>query len=248
MTVQFLGIDLAWQSERNPTGACALSLRNNELQLTHVAPPLRGLYQVEDFISNHLTADTVVAIDAPLVIANRSGLRGCEREIGVRYGARHASCHASNLTLYPNAPSVQLTAWLEKKGFAHASSEPGRQVMLEVYPHAAFVALFNLPSIIRYKKGRTSDKCTGLRRVQQTLCRLPITGVLLTDLLERDPAGMRGRDRKSYEDSLDAVFCAYLAFHFWKFGLRGSEIFGDAKSGYIVNPRLSFSLSPLAAA
>jgi predicted RNase H-like nuclease len=49
----------------------------------------------------------------------------------------------------------------------------------------------------------------------------------------------RGRDRKSYEDSLDSVFCAYIAFHFWQYGDAQSEMFGDRDSGYIVNPQLA---------
>ena len=51
------------------------------------------------------------------------------------------------------------------------------------------------------------------------------------------PHGMRGRDRKVIRRFTRCrVLCVIVPLHFWKFGLRGSEIFGDTKSGYIVNP------------
>lgn len=239
MTVAFLGIDLAWQSQRNPTGGAALSLNSGTLELTALAPPLRGLEAVQEFIQAHATERTVIAVDGPLVIPNVSGQRICELEVSRRYGARHASCHASNLTLYPDPASVRLSTWLREHGFEHATSPAGERTMLEVYPHAAFVALLDRPHIIRYKKGRVSEKCMGLREVQSILSQLPIAKRHeWIELLERDPASMRGAARKEFEDLLDAAFCAYLAYHFWRHGESGSEIFGSRQGGYIVNPKL----------
>ena len=57
---------------------------------------------------------------------------------------------------------------------------------------------------------------------------------------------LRGRSLKSYEDALDAVFCAYLAFHYWRWGAERNEMIGDLESGYIVvptRPALSVSQS-----
>jgi predicted RNase H-like nuclease len=246
MTVSFLGIDLAWRSERNPSGAVALSGSAGRLEVSEVAPPLRGLREVEAFVLRHERPSTIVAIDAPLIIRNVAGQRRCERELSQRYGSQHASCHSSNLRLYPDAESVRLAGSLASLGFAHAASGQSR-VMLEVYPHAAYLALFELPSIIRYKKGTVAEKCDGLRTVQRTLARLPIaSGAALTSLLGRDSADLRGKERKSFEDSLDALFCAYLAYHFWQYGENQWEFFGDLQDGYIANP--SVPLSTLTAA
>jgi len=90
------------------------------------------------------------------------------------------------------------------------------------------------------RRGKVADRCSGLRMVQNVLSRLPIQrSDALTHFLKSDPSTLRGIARQSFEDSLDSIFCAYLAFHFWRHGPRGSEIFGDLESGYIANPRLS---------
>lgn len=249
MTVSFLGIDLAWQSQRNPTGGAALTLAGSALTLTSLAPPLRGLEAVQAFILAHALDRTIVAVDAPLVIPNLTGQRVCELKVSQRYGSRHASCHASNLTLYPDPASVRLSSWLTEHGFQHPTSQVGHRTMLEVYPHAAYVALLDRPYIIRYKKGTVAEKCAGLREVQTTLAQLPIErSGGWNELLERDPASMRGAARKEFEDLLDAVFCAYIGYHYWRHGEEGSEIFGSVDAGYIVNPRLGSARLRVAAA
>ena len=240
----FLGVDLAWQSERNPSGAVALRAEAGSLVLLEAAPPLRTLAEVQAFIARHLTDRAVVAIDAPLVISNASGQRVCELELSRQFGGRHASCHSSNTTLYPDAASVRLATWLASLGFVHAGRSSEERVMLEVYPHAAFVALFDLPSIIRYKKGSVAAKCAGLRIVQEKLGQLPLRrDVQLVEILERDPAGLRGHDRKSFEDLLDGLFCAYLAYHYRRLGPGAWQMFGSTSGGYIANP--AAPLTPL---
>lgn len=186
----------------------------------------------------------MVAIDGPLVITNVEGMRSCEREIGRAYGGRHASCHASNLNLYPDPLSVRLANDLIGRGYRHPNGEVGDKVVLEVYPHAGFVALFNLPRIISYKKGRVSQKVKGLRTAQEAIRSLsqeeaPLrVNNELAAFLGRDPAEFRGAARKEYEDGLDALFCAYLAYYFWRWGFDRSEMFGNVAEGYIVNPKL----------
>lgn len=248
MTAAFIGIDLAWQSQRNPSGAVALLGSGDRIEIAEVAPPLRGLPAIHDFIQRHAIGTTVIAIDAPLIITNSSGQRRCERELSQRFGGQHASCHSSNLSLYPNAASVQLATWLASLGFVHAIAG-APLAMLEVYPHAAYIALFELPSIIRYKRGSAADKCAGLRIVQEKLARLPIEqSAALDDLLKRDPAAFRGKDRKSFEDSLDALLCAFLAYHFWWHGAPHWTMFGDREDGYIANPNSPLIESSVAAA
>ena len=240
----FVGIDLAWQSNRNPTGAAALVGDQSGAELHSIAPPLRSYAEVQELLAQYDDRPAFVAIDAPLVVPNLTGLRQCEREVGRRYGSRHASCHASNLSLYPDPLSVRLAEWLEGQGYQHAPASVGERTMLEVYPHAAFVALFDLPRIIRYKKGRVAEKVTGLGVVQHTIRALSgeASPLRLTPELDRflslDVAGLRGSRRKEYEDSIDAVFCAYLAYFFWRWGFDRSEVFGTREDGYIINPKL----------
>jgi predicted RNase H-like nuclease len=61
---------------------------------------------------------------------------------------------------------------------------------------------------------------------------------VLSMLLERDPAQLKGEKRKNLEDSLDAVVCAYIAFHYWYWEAERTEMFGTVASGYIANPKL----------
>jgi predicted RNase H-like nuclease len=49
---------------------------------------------------------------------------------------------------------------------------------------------------------------------------------------------VRGAALKEYEDKLDAVFCAYLAAHFWTWSYERNEMIGTREMGYIINPRL----------
>ncbi len=130
-------------------------------------------------------------------------------------------------------------------GFEHAPNAQTDRIMLEVYPHAALVALFDLPKIIKYKKGTVAQKCAGLRQLQARVRELslrtpPLTNTpLLEEFLGIDVTGLKGAARKDYEDSLDALVCAYVAFFYWYWKEQQTETFGDVMCGYIVNPKLA---------
>lgn len=119
----FIGIDLAWKSERNPTGAVCLRGDRTGAELVAVAPPLWSTTSVLEFVRTHTAEESVVAVDAPLIITNVSGQRPCETLVGKRYGARDASCHTSNLTLYPAAASVALAKLIEAEGYVHLGGQ-----------------------------------------------------------------------------------------------------------------------------
>ena len=131
-----------------------------------VSNPLASTDAVLVFVRAHAGDGTVTAIDAPLIIPNQTGMRECERPVGKRYGARDASCHTTNLTKYPDAGSVRLAETLAAAGHAHApsvTSHGATQIIAEVYPHPAMVALFDLPKTIKYKpKWGVSQQRIGL--------------------------------------------------------------------------------------
>lgn len=241
----FIGIDLAWRSDRNHTGAAVLSGDRNGARLVAVADPIHRLEGVRQFVASQSGETTVIAIDAPLIIPNATGQRLCETAVGARYGSRDASCHTSNQRLYPAAASVALAADLVAQGFLHVpSAQDSNRVLLEVYPHAAMVALFDLPKILKYKKGTLGQKREGLRTLGEHIQRLcnaspPLrANDDLKKLLSRDIEHLPGSDLKMYEDALDAVFCAYLAYYFWFWGFDRNEVFGNVEVGYILNPIL----------
>lgn len=207
--------------------------------------------EVLGFISEHATTSVVlVAIDAPLIICNREGLRGCERLIGHRYGARHGACHASNLTLYPEAASVRLARQLARQGFKHAvdPSPNADRIMLEAYPHPAFLELFDLATTIKYKKGKLAARRDGQRAVQRHLAELsgltpPLKHTpMLLGLLATDLDSLHGTALKANEDALDAILCAYIAYYYWFWHPHRVLTFGNLDSGYIIVPNGSPSL------
>ena len=248
MSTTFIGVDLAWQSDRNTSGGVVLRGSRSGAKLDTVSAPLASTDAVLAFVRAHAGDGTVTAIDAPLIIPNETGMRPCERLVGVRYGAREASCHTANKKLYPNAGSVRLAEALVADGHVHApaiTSRPRAPVIAEVYPHAAMVALFDLQKTIKYKqKWGVVQQRTGLEIVRSYLsdlaCAEPplLHNEQLSRLLATDLMGLRGRALKEYEDTLDALVCAYIAYFFWRWLWDKNEVFGDVDGGYILNPVL----------
>ena len=147
--MQLAGIDLAWRSNKNPSALAIGSLKGCELGLTAIAKDLFGIDPIVTYL-NSLPDLSGIAVDGPLIIENFSGQRKCETLIGQEYGSRHASCHTSNLTLFPKADSVQLSRILASQGFQHLGSASGRW-QIECYPHPALIELFNLEVRHQYK-------------------------------------------------------------------------------------------------
>jgi predicted RNase H-like nuclease len=248
VTTTFIGIDLAWGVDRNHTGMAVLRGDQRGARLASVGEGVVSLASIVEFVREHSTASTVVAVDAPLVVTNATGFRECEREIGRRFGRFHASCLSNNLTRTPQPAGVRLVEALAPLGFQHdfdiatAQQRPGRW-LFEVYPHPAMVVLFDLEQIIKYKKGSVAQRRLGLWELQRRLGTLSegscglIANADPEELLARDVARLRGSALKRYENTLDALFCAYLAWHCWRWGAARNEMFGTLENGYIVVPR-----------
>ena len=246
MPTNFFGIDLAWKSDQNPTTVIVLRGGRSGANLCARSDRLTSTEAIFSFVLEHSGSESVVAIDAPLIIANESGQRACETLVGKEYSAREASCHTSNLRLYPSASSVKLASALLRQGYNHALtvSRCRGRIVAEVYPHAALVALFDLPKTIKYKKGRVAEKRMGLASFRKLLLRLfdaepcLLSSEGMAELLSVDLDALRGRALKAYEDTLDSLLCAYAGYYFWYWGFDRNEVFGDIESGYILNPKL----------
>jgi predicted RNase H-like nuclease len=232
-------VDLAWQSEKNPSAIAYGTLQDCELEVTTVNPAVFGI----DSVLYNLTAVGSlrgIAIDAPLIIKNVSGQRACETGIGRQYGSRHASCHTSNTKLYPSARSVYLSEKLSESGFQHLV---GSKWQMECYPHPAIIEMFNLPERLRYKKGTVAAKKAGqqeLARLLKSLSTSEILKLVVSDdvahvLDENHISSLAGQRLKSNEDALDAIVCLYIA-GLYSMEVDG-ELFGDDKAGYIWVPQ-----------
>ena len=102
--MRFLGIDLAWAegSDARPardSGVVALDQSGEVVD----AAWTNGLAQIQAWIAEFGHADTLLFIDAPLVVDNPSGQRLCERQVGRCYGRWKVSANTTNL---------QSPAWL----------------------------------------------------------------------------------------------------------------------------------------
>ncbi|MEO1447839.1 MAG: DUF429 domain-containing protein, partial [Cyanobacteria bacterium J06635_11] len=107
---------------------------------------------------------------------------------------------------------------------------------IEVFPHPATIQLFNLPQILKYKKGRLASRAKALEELRShILQQLPQhTPPLIIETLPNIPTA--GKALKAVEDQLDSIICAYVAAHWWYWGGSQNWVIGDRASGYIVVP------------
>ncbi len=235
------GVDLAWQSEKNGSGLAFGVVESDRLRVLEAYSAVVGLKAIRAGLARYPKL-TGLAIDAPLIINNAQGQRECERLLARRYASRKASCHASNLNLYPAAASVELSKELQVRGFAHAPSRGNFQ--LECYPHPALIEIFGLPERLAYKKGKVFERRNGqivlaglLENLQSSPVLSPEYPAALTDRMR--PAyieSLRGQALKDNEDLLDAIVCLYVAALFAK--RQPGQVFGTTQDGYIYVPQV----------
>ncbi len=237
----FAGIDLAWQESRD-TGAVSFGgLDGVELIVDDVYPAVLGNAGVAEAILPHRPV-LGVAVDAPLIMADTSGQRPCEDQLSQDYRSRAASCHTSNLTLYPRASSVTLSRQLSGLGFAHLAAN-GAPYQIECSPHPAIIEIFGLDKRLPYKKGAISERKKGqavlsrlirwLERSHVFRCRLNGRALQLTE--EDRIHALAGKRLKENEDALHSLICVYTAALYY-IGVR-QKTYGDRESGYIDVPR-----------
>ncbi|XHX75772.1 MAG: DUF429 domain-containing protein [Stenomitos frigidus ULC029] len=240
--MKFLGIDLGWSS--GASGLCCLDWRASRLELI-------DLRREDDTAAILAWVDTciapdesgMIAVDAPTLIPNATGMRLCDRLTHKHFGRYHAGAYPANLGLPFAARTVAFGLSLEAKGFHHAPAIVPKQAgrhQIEVFPHPAIVHLFGLERILKYKKGKLADRRVELARLQQYLCdqlptlepALDVSNVLLTEM------PLKGAALKALEDQLDSLICAYVAAHWWYWGLERNIALGNIAEGYIIVPNL----------
>ena len=241
MTV--MGIDLAW-GERNPDGYCVIrgtarTARVAEWNLVHGDTALLAT------IARHRTRGTLLAVDAPLVVPNRTGARPVDRLTHRLFHRQHAACHPANQTLVRRP--VRLSRRWTRLGFPATAAPPrrGTDAQIEVYPHLACVRFFHLDRILKYKRGPVAARHRELARYQRLLrdClaqRFPEINV---------PAALTGplnapRWSKPVEDQLDALLCALVGWEHLRSRGHATEILGDDTTGFLVIPTVNFGSTP----
>ncbi len=244
MNIRFTGFDSAWGG-RERGALCSMHGRvdGKSLSLEISEAPVRvnwgeAVSQIGNWaeFENH-----VIAIDQGLVVPNLTKQRPVERKLAsALMGVYGCGCYSSNRS---NGPSYGSDAgiWkflnvLNQRGYqqnpaAVATKELGK-FYFECYPHPAIIALFNLPSVLKYKVNKkNSDDWKKLVRHIRGLkdAELPISNV--AEFVSEDFKQCKGN-----EDILDSVVAAYVAAYFWNFGYEKSVAIGTMSEGYMVTP------------
>lgn len=239
--MKFIGIDLGWTS--GASGLCCLSWQDRQLKILETTTKLE-ITSILTWIDNWISppAPALIAVDAPTIIPNQTGMRLPDKLTHKYFGRYHAGCYPANL----NRPFAQRTVnfglSLAARNYRHApiiTPQKLGRYQIEVFPHPATVNLFKLERIIKYKKGKLGERKVELKRLHH----------YIQDILPQlepslEPANLpmiansiTGKELKAIEDQLDSLICAYIAAHWWYWGTKKNLVLGDETTGYIVIPQ-----------
>jgi predicted RNase H-like nuclease/ppGpp synthetase/RelA/SpoT-type nucleotidyltranferase len=229
----YLGIDLAWGTKQ-PTG---LAVLDADARLLHLST-VRTDDEIVDALAPYLDPPVLAGIDAPLVVTNPTGSRPAEQALSRDFRRYEAGTHPSNTGKPEFANGTRGARVARLLGLEI------HETALEVYPHAATVALFGLDKTLKYKAKPGRD----LPLLRSELLRL--MGLVET-VVQPDAAwvalrrSVEGATRKSElrvaEDQVDAVVCAYVALYADRWPEHATR-YGDPATGLIVTPSLGISV------
>lgn len=247
--MHFIGVDLAW-GQRKPTGVAVVDDSGRLVLATAVTDDTSICSLLEPYAED----DCVVGFDAPLIVRNATGQRPAERAINADFARFQAGTHPSNTGRPEFADGTRAARLAEALDLDIDPRSGAPRRALEVYPHAATVALFRLGRTLKYKSkpGRSlAQMRTELVRLMELIEGLAGADPALRSNGSEDWARLRAAaetaSRKSelrrVEDPVDAVVCAYVAM----FATRRPDdvtYYGDSDTGYIVTPTLPSDLEP----
>jgi predicted RNase H-like nuclease len=242
--VYFAGVDLAWGT-RSPTGVAvvdgdgrlvsACAVRDDDEILARLRPYVQG--------------DCVVGFDAPLVVNNPTGQRPAETALNRDFRRFEAGAHPANTGKPEFADGPRGGRLADALDLDMDPRSIAARRAIEVYPHAATVALFKLERTLKYKAkpGRTLERLQsellllmdGIERLADTDVPLRVAGHRdWIALREQVMTAQRKSELRRAEDPVDAVMCAYVALYSQRCPQR-ITIYGDSATGYIVTPALT---------
>jgi predicted RNase H-like nuclease len=237
--MHFVGLDLAW-GEKNQTGVAVIDSGG---RLLHVGGAQDNA-SIEAAIAPYISDECLVAIDAPLIVANETGFRPCETALNrdfSRFDAGARPAFRQNPAFNP--PRAQTLA--ARLGLDTDPTSGGGRRAIEVYPHPASIVLFELKKTLKYKRGELPDRrrellqlMTLIEGLDKQTPRLRVNhNVAWVELRNRVAAATRPSQLDRDEDPVDAVLCAYVALY-WYHRPEDVTVYGDFESGYIVTPTL----------
>ena len=176
----------------------------------------------------------VAAVDMPLARGPITGRRAADNALTRAFIRRKCGVHTPN----PERPGEAGRAVSE--GFAACGFElattaalgPGPH-LIEVYPHAALIALLGLKERLEYKVARARQfwpECDAAERAARVRAALRrILGGLRREIrgIPALPAAGGGAGLKRFEDAVDALVCCWAGTRF----LAGrAQAYGDAQA------------------
>lgn len=242
--MKFIGVDFGWSS--GASGLCCLVWRDRRLSILDLTTVLKVegiLAWIEERVPPQDSGS--IAVDAPTIINNQTGMRLADKLTHKHFGRYHAGCYPANLGLKFAERTTGFSNSLLAKNFQHAPQIQPKsrgRYQIEVFPHPATINLFGLEKILKYKKGKIADRRKELDKLRGYITDvLPqLEPALNPACLAKIPVianNQTGKELKAIEDMLDSLLCAYVAAHWWYWGEVKNIVLGDLDTGYIVIPQ-----------
>jgi predicted RNase H-like nuclease len=215
-----------------------------EIRPAGSSPDVPALLNAASALSNRPV--DLVAIDMPLAQTPIIGRRNSDNAVSRAYGGRKCGTHTPS----PSRPGVisdNLRRDFEIAGYPLRMDDWIGRGLIEVYPHPALLELAGAKERLPYKaaKVRIYWQSASPQQRRENLYR---QWTQIIALLESEIAGVTiafpqievtasGRQVKAFEDSLDAVVCAWIGVC----ALQGRAVaFGDQDSAiWIPAPRIA---------
>ena len=215
--MHLIGVDLAW-GQRNPTGVAVL---DDDGRLVHVSRQKTDA-EILDAVRRARRRPVRRCPRRAPGGHQPDGEPACEAALNADFGRFDAGAHPSNTGKKEFRDGTRGARLAEALGLDLDPASTADRRAIEVYPHAATVALFRLGRILKYKN-RTGRKLDALRAELLRLTELvetladadPPMHVAEHDawkaLVAQAEAAERKSDLRLVEDQVDAVVCAYVA-------------------------------------
>jgi predicted RNase H-like nuclease len=239
----YMGVDAAWGTV-NETGLVTLEPSGRIRDAGWEVGPEATATWVDD----RADANTLVFVDAPLVVSNPRGQRLCEKHVGQRYWRWSVSANSTN-TMSRRLGGVTLLAALTERGFAYDDGIDGPpasgRTVSECYPYTTIVGYepfgYDVRPLYKRKPRRMraadfrplrAQACDGLIRRLAALAAadppLDLRSHRVTARLVIEPSPLEDRPYKHREDLVDAALCAWTASFWRRFGLERCQVLGAA--------------------
>ena len=247
-----LGIDAAWTINK-PSGVCLLSDDSFKCEIIRLsssydnfiknqedgAKPIGTVLELDDLLFSCDEYVDCIAVDMPVSHNRITGRRSCEEKVSKKYGNKGAATHSPTSDRSGDI-SVDFVKQAEKMGYKLSLKNDvvEENALIEVYPHASVIEYMDLNYRLTYKVDKKNQykKWKHLEPKERTVKLIENLNKLIDHLQLRiinvsDYLPMLNPEEeyniwelKSYEDRIDAAFCALTGLNYITGNITG---YGD---------------------